>query len=549
MNESDQADTLPVETPAENWSADENITLEEFEVDEEFPTIDRGLAFVSLGFVITAVKRGAWLWCITALAGLLLGLGMYAKFPPAYQASTTLLVFNNPNYDAEDQSADSVSIAQSVPVAEAAIHQLGLHQSVTSFVSSYSVTAPSADVLVITADAPTGQAALQRASVVASSFLSFRGQMLRTQQQLGDTALQQQVTTAQQRVDTLNTQISQLESQSSSSSSQLDSLRKQLNYANTTLTAVEDNSTTQVASTQTVTSQMVNNSQVIDTATLLSPSLKKGIVFYAAVALLAGLAIGMGIVIVRALVSDRLRRRAEVAEAIGAPVRLSVGPMHPRSLLPRHRAALSTGRKRLAGYLATAAGSGVSRPRCLAVVAVDDPREAARAVVSLAKSSASQGKRVVVADLSAAADAARLLGAAGAGVRTAGQNLVVAIPDPADVAPVGPYRSSGAGAPAANGVGQPAASKDLISAFDSADLLLTFAKLDPAVGADHLATWTADVVAVVTAGRSSVTRVQAAGEMIRLAGVRLVSAVLVGADRSDESLGVPAPADDPATIG
>jgi hypothetical protein len=134
-------------------------------------------------------------------------------------------------------------------------------------------------------------------------------------------------------------------------------------------------------------------------------------------------------------------------------------------------------------------------------------------------------------------------------VRTAGQNLVVTIPDPADVAPVGPYRSSGAGAPAANGVGQPAASKDLISAFDSADLLLTFAKLDPAVGADHLATWTADVVAVVTAGRSSVTRVQAAGEMIRLAGVRLVSAVLVGADRSDESLGVPAPADDPATIG
>ncbi len=444
------------------------------------------------------------------------------------------------------------SIAQSVPVAEAAIHQLGVHQSVTSFVGSYSVTAPSADVLVITADAPTGQGALQRASVLASSFLNFRAQMLRTQQQLGDTALQQQVSTAQQQVDTLNTRISQLESQSSYSSSELASLHKQLNYANTTLTAVEDNSTTQVANTQTVTSQMVNNSQVIDTANLLSPSLKKGIVFYAGVALLAGLAIGMGIVIVRALVSDRLRRRAEVAEAIGAPVRLSVGPLHPRSLLPRHKAALRTGRNRLAGYLAKAASSGLSTPRSLAVVAVDDPREAARAVVAAAKSSASQGKRVVVADLSAGADAARLLGAVGAGVRTAGQNLVVAIPDPADIAPVGPYRSAGvqaAGAQAANGVGQPAANKDLLSAYDSADLLLTFVKLDPAVGADHLATWTADVVAVVTAGKSSVTRVQAAGEMIRLAGVRLVSAVLVGADRNDESLGVPAPADDAAMSG
>ena len=39
-----------------------------------------------------------------------------------------------------------------------------------------------------------------------------------------------------------------------------------------------------------------------------------------------GLVIGMVIVIVRALVSDRLRRRDDIAEAIGAPVKLSIGP-------------------------------------------------------------------------------------------------------------------------------------------------------------------------------------------------------------------------------
>jgi hypothetical protein len=44
---------------------------------------------------------------------------------------------------------------------------------------------------------------------------------------------------------------------------------------------------------------------------------------------------------------------------------------------------------------------------------------------------------------------------------------------------------------------------------------------------------------VITAGRSSWEKIQAVGEMIRLAGTRLISAVLVGADKTDESLGVP----------
>jgi len=42
---------------------------------------------------------------------------------------------------------------------------------------------------------------------------------------------------------------------------------------------------------------------------------------------------------------------------------------------------------------------------------------------------------------------------------------------------------------------------------------------------------------VMTAGRSSSTRIHAVGEMIRLAGTPLISAVLVGADKTDESLG------------
>jgi hypothetical protein len=70
-----------------------------------------------------------------------------------------------------------------------------------------------------------------------------------------------------------------------------------------------------------------------------------------------------------------------------------------------------------------------------------------------------------------------------------------------------------------------------------ANLVLTLATLDASLGADHLATWATDAVAVLTAGRSSWTTISAVGEMIRLSGTRLESAVLIGADDTDESVG------------
>ena len=78
----------------------------------------------------------------------------------------------------------------------------------------------------------------------------------------------------------------------------------------------------------------------------------------------------------------------------------------------------------------------------------------------------------------------------------------------------------------------------LRAAFASADLLLTLVPLDPSLGGDHLVTWATGAVAMVTAGQSTETRIHAVGEMIRLAGLPLISAVLVGADKTDESLGV-----------
>jgi hypothetical protein len=245
----------------------------------------------------------------------------------------------------------------------------------------------------------------------------------------------------------------------------------------------------------------------------------------------------MAIVIVAALLSSRLRRRDDVAATLGAPVRLSVGSLRmPRLPMPsRQRARRDRDMRRVIAYLHGAVSGSSRGPATLAVVAVDDAQTVALAVASLARSRAQEGRRVLVSDLSDGVPLARLLGVGDPGVHEVssdGVRLLVAVPERDDIAPVGPVRDGGSPtvwAPPNDAV---------VTAYSTADLLLTLVTLDPAVGGDHLATWASEAIVVVTAGSSSAEKVHSVGEMIRLAGTRLDSAILLGADRSDASLGV-----------
>ena len=160
--------------------------------------------------------------------------------------------------------------------------------------------------------------------------------------------------------------------------------------------------------------------------------------------------------------------------------------------------------------------------------------------MSLAASCAAEGKQVVVADLSGGTHLARLLKVSDPGIRTVSQNganFVLVLPHPEDVAPVGPVPGGASSAVPAQ------ADPALVTACSQANLLLTFATFDPAFGGDHLGTWATNVVVTVTAGESSAEKIYSVGEMIRLAGTRLDSVILIGADKSDESLGMTDPAD------
>jgi capsular polysaccharide biosynthesis protein len=505
---------------------------------DDRPAAGPTAGLVSLGFIWGALRRGKRVWAWLALAGILIGTALHMASTPSPQATTTLLLVNDPSANPADVSQTSIALAQSLPVAAAVISQLGLSETPAALLKSYTVTALTGQVLQVTAAGNSSDDAVRRAAAVARQFLAFRAHYVESQQRQTDEQLAQQVSQAQRNLDSLSSQIKQIQAGGASSGQQdqLSSLKARRDAATDALAEVRQYVTSTQASTQTTAQSIVQGSQVLNAAAPVKKgSVIKGTATFAIGGLIGGLAIGMSIVIIGAITSDRLRRRDDIAYAFGAPVRLSTGPLRESRVprLPWHADSRRRDMDRIVEHLRRAVPGSSNGPAALAVAAVDDAPTAARALVALVDSVAGR-RRIVVADLSAETHAARLLGLSKPGiemVERAGSRIAVVVPAPGDIAPVGPLGTHVSSA----GYAKP--DEAVARACSQADLVLTLVTLDPAIGGDHLATWATDVVGLVTAGRSTATRIHATGEMIRLAGARLSSVVVVGADKGDESLG------------
>ena len=526
-------------------------THDDFTPVQEFPVAELTAGYVSGAFIKAALRRRVRFWCATAFVGLLIGFGLYVKFPPAYHATATLLLTNGTNENSTTAMETEATLAQSLPVAERVVHQLGLQQSVASFMAASTVTVTTDQVLTITVGAPSANAALTRTNALATAFLQFRAAYLENQRQDLVTELNQQQQQAQQRLDSINAQIKVVSAEPSSQAQGVNLRRLQAQEvdASNTLSQVKSYVVGAAAASKTTTDSMVQDSKVLDPAILAKHSRVKSVTLDVAGGLIGGLTLGMGIVVVGALVSDRLRRRDEVAEAFGAPVGLSVGVLRKRRRLkaiPRRAARRDLDMRRVVAHLRNTMPGSSRGPASLVVVAVDDAHVAAQAVASLAVSYASEGKKVIVADLSGRADLARLLRVKHTGMHPVsrdGTKFLISVPEPDNVAPVGPLQGS------TLSVVHAQADKALTVASNSAHVLLTLATLDPAFGSEYLATWATDAVVMVTAGQSSEERIRGVREMIRLAETRLNSVVLVEADKSDQSVGMSSVWEESASFG
>jgi capsular polysaccharide biosynthesis protein len=512
--------------------------LNEFLPDGEPAAVESAVGLVSLGFLFAALKRRRRLWVTLALLGALIGCALYVKSPPGYQASTSILLTTGPYENILTAAANNQEMAQSLSVAEAAEQQLGLTETPSKFSKSYLVTAPTERVVIITASAKSSAQAVRNASAVATAFLQFRAQEMQSEQKLVLASLNQQLSQAQQKLSSINAEISQESAQPASAAQQsrLTTLRAQATQAENSVYEVRQSVTNDQGTDGSATTAAVKGSVELDASTLLPSSRVKKLILNVALGLILGGVLGMAIVVIQALVSDKLRRRDDVAQALGSPVTLSVGPVKRKRGLSRPGSSAARGAEiqRIAAHLRRAVPGSSKGPAALAVVPVDDVQIPAASLVSMVVSLAGEGKRVVVADLCAKAPAARLLGATGPGVRQVsanGASLVVAVAEPNDLTPVGPLQSVLAPA-------QRTSFTDAVAeACASADVLVTLITMDPAIGSEHLATWATEAAPVVTAGVSSWTKIHAVGELVRLSGIRLASAVLVGSDKGDETLG------------
>ena len=329
-------------------------SFDDFTPVEDRPPSGTATGLVSLGYLKQAVKRSARFWIALGLVGLLIGIGYDVKYPPAHQASTSVLITYGPDENPSSAVFDNQTIAQSRTVAGLAMRELGLQESVGSFQKATTVAIVTDRVLLITVSAPTSVEAVSRANAVAAAFLQFRASQMKTAQNLLVKSLEQQVVQARQTVASINSQISQVSAQPSSAAqaSELKNLRAQLSQASQQVSV--DEQTVQGTRASTSTASAVTGSVVLDPAVALTHSHTKYLLIYGGIGLIMGLALGLAIVMIRAIVSDRLRRRDDVSRALGAPVKLSVGAVRLSRWRPgRHglAAARSVEVRRIAAHL------------------------------------------------------------------------------------------------------------------------------------------------------------------------------------------------------
>ena len=243
-------------------------------IDEERSAAALTGGLANLGFFAAVLRRRARVWCLTAVIGLVIGTGLYLKFPPAYHATATVLLVYNGNVNPSTQVGNEASMAESHPVAARVVRELKLPQSVASFQAAYTVTIVTDNVLTINVGAPSSAAAVQRASAVATAFLQYRAQYARSQEQQQFAQLQQQYNAAQQRLQVLNAQYSQLPSPPSTPAqkAEYNRLQTQITRQGQILQFVTSTELT----TKTSTNAIAAGSYVLNPATALPRSTQKG---------------------------------------------------------------------------------------------------------------------------------------------------------------------------------------------------------------------------------------------------------------------------------
>ncbi len=489
-------------------------------VQEEDPVLGRVIHLRALG---AAIRRRWRVWVVFGLVGLVVGAGLHVVIPRKYAATSDLYLAIPSGSNPLEVMADNVALLQTDAVAKQAIAASDLHMSPHTLLTHTSALSLSDNIMSIKFSASSPSQAVAGARAVAQAFLAVQKGELRRQTDGLVHSLQSQIASLSTSIAALDTQIDN-QSTASNASNSLTDLINERSDNESQVSQLQG----QIGQAQTEEQSSDAISYVLDPATLVPVSARKVILVDGLSGLVAGLAIGLAVVVFGALFSQGAPDRVTVAETLGSPVALNLeryrGPrlLRRRRLARRLRApdpAIRMIERRLRVQLESAPGSA------LAVVTIGAPEPAALGVGALALDLSSEGRRVVVVDAADDRLLASMLGLSPTshtmemfpvpGDGPSSLRLLVAPPDPIQMAEKPPP--------------------------DDTDALLVLAALDPAFGADHLAPWVSDAVVVLSSRGVTLARLDVGREMLRQAGISLRSVILLGSDPQDESSGVLSP--------
>jgi capsular polysaccharide biosynthesis protein len=484
---------------------------------------------VSLHFLLSALRRRWRLWVSCALVGMFLGGCYFALVPTKGEATVTLLLNHDPQTNPTSAMATDLSLLQTRRVATLVVDQLGLRMTPDEFLRTLTANAATDEVLVINVSGPSDAAAVARAQTLATGFLTFRNSQLLSQSRVLVDGYNQRIADFKAQADQLSQDYAAL--LAAGKSSQATDVLQQKGTISTyiqTLQQTAGDAALRMASA-------VETSAVIDDASAIPGSARKRLVLDLVSGLIGGAAVGMGVIVFLSVTSDKLWRREEVATALASPVRYSIGPVRRRRWVGRSRRA---DRSRNLEVLVHGLDQGLratgGRIARLAVVSIDSVQEAELAVVALANTLQRRGLEVFLVDLSTSGQLGRAV------TRTLATGRTDDSKPPVVFRPEGvPSLAQGPAGVSLGVLGEVPADDPLRDAWDTHNVVLTLAEVDPAVGAEHLSSWADQVVVIVAAGRASAERLRTTAELVRQAGLQILYGVLVRADGTDESLGKP----------
>jgi hypothetical protein len=284
----------------DSWSSDA-FSPHEF----EDPAYDPGPA-VSIRSLKPALRRRKRLWIATALIGLVGGASLHLMLPKKVATISTLYLVEPAGSTTAIQN--DVSLLETRAVAEKAVGIL--HPGTTQPVFGYKAAAQGTSILSIKVSASSAAESLAENKALDTAFLTTRAQ------------LESQQTAAQINSLTVQLQERQADYATVAGGSAISVAKtNQLGYDIGQIGSLQD----QIAQVKSNQSSTTQDSAVLDQPYLVPVSAKKTALKDGLTGLVAGLALGMIIVIVGELLSDDVRRRVDVAAALGAPVELSVG--------------------------------------------------------------------------------------------------------------------------------------------------------------------------------------------------------------------------------